>query len=507
MSKITRMQRSYAWQPHLPFMPSNLPNDPWAERYRFKYDTLPIVRTPNGWTLELETLKKWGSHVGFFKEILMGWRGYFAQAPMSVNWVPHIYDKDLQVFCDTEKKARGYYWYYRTLIFNMFAEFSYVIARRYDWVEEVVKEYQKKGQAVRDWARTTNRVLGDFYYTKRAGVVVEVATSTLLQIVDRYLHNGVPVLMDVGHVVFRDHDKNPTHPLLHITNTSAIKHYSKEWPDQVALYNNAQKFIKENFPWRVSDFTPRRPLAPLVIDRPPVGEAGGVVHQRRATTPWVNPLNNQPTELIRVAQPEPVAVDDKQRKTGSTWVDFFARRREINERIRERETPVDVQRRESRTKEAEKINATHTSGPSRKMAVFRWVQDETPPTDLGMNEAWIPSWKRVRVERKEIDDYWVDYLPSQRLYDPFHNEWDLLTLLDVNPPDPTEDFHDDNDDDPNDPDNMYLASKPVESNSQPVAYLDQINAGDPQAPDPAIIRLSSQIALGLGLGVRVRVRG
>ena len=67
MSKITRLQQSFRWQPHFPFMPVYLASHPWAEHYNFKYDTLPIVQVgPNVWSLEKNMKDSWQRHVEFF---------------------------------------------------------------------------------------------------------------------------------------------------------------------------------------------------------------------------------------------------------------------------------------------------------------------------------------------------------------------------------------------------------------------------------------------------------
>ena len=95
MSQLTRIQCSYWWQPHLPFMPVKLENHPWT----------------------------WHSHVNFFSLLVSSWCGQLALALRSVDYIPDIRDYSLTHIMDMEKKARGYFWYCWTLISPCFRSF------------------------------------------------------------------------------------------------------------------------------------------------------------------------------------------------------------------------------------------------------------------------------------------------------------------------------------------------------------------------------------------------
>lgn len=134
MSKITRMQHSFRWQPHLPFMPVNLASHDFMKQYDFKYDMLPLIcNGERSWTLDPNVAKSWFSHVQTFHEILSHWRNHLATASMSVNYLPSLTDRDIWQSFDTEKIARGYFWYYCTLIFSMYTKFSFTITGRPNW--------------------------------------------------------------------------------------------------------------------------------------------------------------------------------------------------------------------------------------------------------------------------------------------------------------------------------------------------------------------------------------
>lgn len=483
MSKICRMQRSYRWQPHLPFMPIYLASHPWAKRYDYKYDTLPIVEVSVGlWTLDKTVLSQWDRHVTFFSQLLLKWRNYLAMAPMSVDYLPSIHDRDIRRTFSTQKQARGYYWYYRTLIFSMFAEFSFIVAGRSNWIQQLEELFERMNMDLpRDWLTGTQSALCDFQYTKRAGVVVPVTTPELLPFVERYHNNGVPTLVSVGEITFHDRDDNPQPPSIHIHPFPNF--YRKDWPSRVTILSQTRSHLQEYYWQRLTPFTPSV-IRPLSVSRPPVEEVGGVLHDRPMTSSWVNPETNEPVGFIQVAEPMPSAQAPRPPSNSIGWVEFFHNRGESNKGRLEKETATETQRRESRIRDSIKINQIHSSGPSKKSTVFQWVLEEPATREEDrlptMKEDSPPVWRRVRVNRAEVEDVWDEYLPSQRVYDPFRNEWDLMRLFDVEGEAPDHDY-DDDDDFP-----MGDATAPYDP---PIAYLDEVQE------TPNVTYLSSEITL------------
>lgn len=330
MSKITRMQRSYKYQPHLPFMPVNLPSHPWAKRLKYKYDTLPIVEVaPKQWTLEHSVTRLWFSHAAYFTEILSTWRHHLCYAPMSIENNANIRDYDLRRVFETEAKARGYFWFCRTLIFSMYAQYSFVCAGRKTWREDV-EEFLKKGNypIEKQWQDDVAEALCDFRYTKRAGVVVDVATTEIWHLLRRYHENGVPILMDVGHVTFHDRDQHPKLPTIFITDAQTkYDKYPTDWPMKSELILRVQNHLKKYFEDRLGDSTTRT-ISPLTVSRPLVEEAGSRIHQRCQTSSWVHPDTNQEVEFLQMADPQPVDSRTSSERIG--WVEFFDGRRITN---------------------------------------------------------------------------------------------------------------------------------------------------------------------------------
>lgn len=484
MSKLTRMQRSFQWQPYLPFTPVAIESCPWFARYNFKYDTLPIIQvTPGIWTLREREANGWYRHMNAFSNLIRHWNQNLMGAPMSVTWLQNI--RDISVYHDfpTEKQARGHYWHYRTMMFALFAQFSYEISVRPNWIERapaILKEYQLEFDE--KWGMEVEEVLGQTKSIKRAGVVVDVAKTEIWSSIRRYHRGGVPLLMDVGHVQFRDHLDPPQGPLVHITPhfDSNSRDYLKEWPTRQVLYDNCQAYLRWHHPNRCEPFTNYRSPG-YHVSRPWVEYPGGSIFEPPPARPWVNPVTQQPTQLIYVA--EPTVYQASEPTQGLDWVQFLKDRAMKNERTLIDETPVQKQRRLSRLKQAEKINQIHSGGPSRKSKVYQWVEETVGDEGAGMQHGQMPIWKRVELTRGEAESVWDDYLPTQRQYDPFQDQWDLMTLFDVNPPMPEHDFLDDSDDE------MYEAHPQVDS-SAPIQHLDEINA----ASDDEIYVLSSQIA-------------
>ena len=496
MSKLSRIQRSYRWQLHLPFFPKNLPSHPFAARYNYKYDTLPIIQTgPKHWTLDPSVSKTWISHVTFFSTLLSKWRGNLALAPMTITDLPYIRDYPLDRVFETEKKTRGYYWFARTLIFEMFAEFAFVAAGSPKWRTELTEMRREGHDPISEkWLDEVELALCDFEYTKRAGVIIDVAKTEIWPTLPRYHKNGVPTLMDVGYVEFHDHDDVPKQPTIYITPVCGHTRYDKypnDWPSPYDILKRTETYLSKNFRNRLG-ITQIPPPKPLEVSRPIVEEPGEGFRERATTSAWYNEHTDQNVQFLQVTSLEPA--NPRRSVKGENWVEFFAERNAKNKRIEERETPAEKDRREQRAKDAMKINQVHSNGPTKKSVVYEWLPVTPPPNPSSipldgvprMKDGWVPLWRRQKIDRKERDDVWDRYPPSQRWYDSFHNEWHLMLLLDVEAEIPDNDY-DDSDD------GMELDRPPIDPN-QPVAYLDQLNVAPPSSAFETVQVLNSQIA-------------
>ena len=437
------MQRSFRWQPHLPFFPVNLPYEKWAERYNYTFLTLPIIQLRNSsWTLDPKVSNSWYRHVDFFSNVISTWRHQLAMAPMSVDFVPDIRGVEFYREFPEELAARRTYWYYRSLIFSMFAEFAFLVSGRPNWRRQLTLLFENKGLS-EAWVDEVEKALCDFRHTKRAGVIIDVGRTELWQFIRRYHENGVPILMEVGWVTFHDNDPYPTPPTFDIQNFTPplYSNLPKDWPiTREPIIEKAKAFLRKNWYHRLG-FDRLSAPPPLTISRPNV--------DRLPTRPWVNPSTNQSCPQITVIDPLP---------TSHTmgWVEFFERRREANKKREALETPRERNIRLDRIRNAKKINQKGSAGPGKKAEVFRWTTGvENLP--VGMQEDPNAVLKRVKLIRPDVEIYWDDYAPTQRLYDPFLNQWDLNFLFDVDPPPESFDDDDDSFDDSTHIDRINLA--------------------------------------------------
>ena len=477
------MQQSYRWQPHLPFFPVNLPYEPWAERYNYTYHTLPIVEVGgNGWGLEIQLAKRWFSHVEFFSRVNLRWRNQLAYAPMTVDYLPDIREQDIFRRFESEEKARRYCWYYRTLVFSMFAEFSFAAAGKPRW-KELLGDYCKEMNGVLDekWLNDVEDALCDFRYTKRAGVIIHLPTTELWPFLRRYLDNGVPTLFEVGHVIFHDNDPIPGKPSIHIVDVTLPRYHSlpSDWPPHNLIFEKTAEELRWTFPDRDGSGTSFLPFP-----RPRVEELGGDVHCRGQTTPWVNPYTHETCDLIQVV--EPVPANPRRARDHMGWVEFLDIRRESNRKRELNETPNDKQKRESRIRDSIRINKKHSSGPSNKSTVYEWIQEPIPEGEVSMRDFIGFIWNREKLTRNEALDVWDSYQPSQRLYDSFHNQWDLNRLFDLDADLVEGDLSDDDQD--------YSMDDATHIDKINMAYLDDLNvvpAGDAYT---GVQLLASQIA-------------
>lgn len=99
---------------------------------------------------------------------------------------------------------------------------------------------------------------------------------------------------------------------------------------------------------------------------------------------------------------------------GETVQEFFCRRDDENALRRKAETPEQTMSRENHRAQVERQGSPGAKGPH----VYEWV-------------AVGGHYLRRRINRKDVDDRWTEYAPSQRRYDPFRRQWDLCIELDV----------------------------------------------------------------------------
>ena len=165
---------------------------------------------------------------------------------------------------------------------------------------------------------------------------------------------------------------------------SIYPHFQHQTPDQSIftapthseLHDFMQAYLSQHFfRWPgLPNFD-----EPLVTHSPPpcphVQELGGQLPKWLLTSPWVNPLTNEVTTLIRVLQPTMVTAPSTSLSNPPQlgWVEFFAHCQEHNKKREKEENSKENECRLVLEKEAEKANQVHSCSPSKKSTVFEWV--------------------------------------------------------------------------------------------------------------------------------------
>ena len=136
---------------------------------------------------------------------------------------------------------------------------------------------------------------------------------------------------------------------------------------------------------------------------------------------------------LPTAQKPPLPHPGARQKFGETPAQFLKRMEDNRLRRMSAETPVQKQRRESR-EQAQK-NHPCPGRSSKAPLVFHWEED----IETGVR-------MRTQVYRDAVDQLWDSYSNKQRVFDEFHNEWDICTLFDPEAEYPGGDNYDDEDD-------------------------------------------------------------
>jgi hypothetical protein len=127
------------------------------------------------------------------------------------------------------------------------------------------------------------------------------------------------------------------------------------------------------------------------------------------------PMSLDPQEQASSAVLFPEPERNSGQLRGEDWQAFLARRRDGNKKREEKETPAQRQSRLSRA-----TSAGNQDYPAKKTTVFEWQpQEEFDGFRL-----------RIRITKNDIPSTWREYSATTRIYDSFHNEWDLCDALD-----------------------------------------------------------------------------
>ena len=89
--------------------------------------------------LDHDITQSWARHAPFFNEVVSYFRNDIAQASITVTKLPDIHNNKLDILFNIEGKAQVYFWYIYTLIFFLFAKFSFLMTAQHDRKEVILK--------------------------------------------------------------------------------------------------------------------------------------------------------------------------------------------------------------------------------------------------------------------------------------------------------------------------------------------------------------------------------
>lgn len=129
----------------------------------------------------------------------------------------------------------------------------------------------------------------------------------------------------------------------------------------------------------------------------------------------------RPPDILSQSSPELAQVSTANSPTKTNWDEFFIKRSSENAEHEESESEVDKQKR------LDRLSHSHTNGrpvcPGRRGAqVYEWKESMACPG----------TYIRVSVPRATVQDKWEQFTDAQKIYDAYHNEWDLCPILDNN---------------------------------------------------------------------------
>jgi hypothetical protein len=174
---------------------------------------------------------------------------------------------------------------------------------------------------------------------------------------------------------------------------------------------------------------------------------------------------NDDSSASPVTAESPGAIPEPHRhsgqKKGELWKDFLARRAERRLQL---EAAESEKARRSRLDRESASMGGGCPGSRSKVKVWQWVVD--PETNFRL---------RTEVYKREWEDMWENYKPSQRAYDGFANEWDICTEFDPSDSPPPGDFYDDEDDDDGGFTDMAFADGGLQEPSWNTVYGEDVH--------------------------------
>ena len=481
LQEMKRIQRNYMYQPHLGFIPTTpVFEGPIWGRLKGNPKTFKsqITQKKSGkWAFRWEISQSWARLeiallplIDLLRPAKLPQR---VQAPLRPSSTLFWEDKD------TQKRALSSVLFAQKLFLEMAGELAYVVATsghgRYRWINYVLYKQSSRGlDYPESWLQELHRTqVLNFETTKRPGYVIDLDQIRRPEEIAAYEEYRVPCFFPCANITYvrgglpivkRSPETLPpgTEFILPVPMEHLMSNVS-ELQRQLAIHlRESEKELAEQE--GVAGFG-------SPVQYPECQASASKPNPRRKHLPPPRPVPDYPS-------PDPTSGQ----QWGQTCREFFFEREEGNRFFeREEETPAQRTSRLERRSRAEQYNQPGKRPKDLGAHVYTWEESSHPDISL-----------RRLVQTGDIEAYWDDFYPPQRIYDEFANEWDLCPHIAVDtrqlPPDVRHHYavlYDDGNDDPilplyATPDELNIPNLTVEETlavaaaPQPQAHADSM---------------------------------
>ena len=444
LQEMKRIQRNYMYQPHLGFIPTTpVFEGPIWGRFKGNPNTFKsqIRQKDSGkWAFSWEISQSWARLEIALLPLLDLLRPaklpHWVQAPLRPSATLFWEDKD------TKTRALSSVLFAQKLFLEMAGELAYVVAAsghgRDGWISYVLCTQSSRGLGYPErWLQELDRTqVLNFKTTKRSGYVIDLDQIRRPEEIAAYEKHHVPCFFPFANITYVRGGlpiikQSPatlppgTEFILPVPMAHLMSDVS-ELQRQLAIHlrESEEELVEQE---GIAGFG-----SPLQY--PEYQTSTSRPNPRRKHLPPPRPVPDYPL-------PDPTSGQ----QWGQTCREFFFEREEGN-RFFEREEETTAQRTsrlESRSR-AEQYNQPGKRPKNLGAHVYKWEESSHPDISL-----------RRLVQKGDIEAYWDDFYPPQRIYDDFANEWDLCPHIAVDirqlPPDVRQHYaelYDDGNDDP-----------------------------------------------------------
>lgn len=421
MLEMRAIQRNYRHQPHLGFIPTTpiFEGPIWG---RLKGDTATLKsyikqKRSGKWALDWELSQSWARLEIALLPLIDLLRSsklpHWVRAPLRPSDTFFWEDKD------TQKRTLSSALFARKLFLEMAGELAYAVATsgygQYGWVSYVRRVQADRGLCYpEEWLLELSRTkVLDFRKTKRAGYVIDLDQMRSPSEVITYEQHGAPCFVAFAEITYI----RGGFPIVKKSPVNLPSHVESIAPAPVDFMVHQVDGTQLDLAIHI------RESASAARELEELHGLGSFAYYPDPEAPTPDPeVYPAPPYSLPHFPPQDYPTPDplSRQQPGQTWREFFFERQEGNCFAEKTETVLERTARLERKKRAEEYNRPGKRPKNLGASVYTW--EESPHPDITI---------RSRLHKDDIEIYWDDFYPDQRLYDEFANEWDLCPHIKV----------------------------------------------------------------------------